>query len=816
MTRSRRRKLERLNAKRPSRALMKGVPLASMLLAGMPAAYAQTANDQLEEVVVSAQKRDENLQNVPLSITALGNAKLAELQVVEFADYAKFLPSVSYQSLGPGSTAVYMRGLASGENANHSGPLPQVGIYLDEQPITTIQGALDVHVYDIARVEALAGPQGTLYGASSQAGTIRIITNKPDPSAFKAGYDLTGSTVSGGDQGYLGEGFVNIPLGSSAAVRIVGWDRKDPGYIDNVLHSVTYPSLQAFDQANGNPRNGTVTNTDRVKKNYNDVSTYGARAALRVNLNDNWTVTPGVMGQKQNANGSFGVDPRLGDLKVGHFRPEYADDTWWQAALTVEGKIANLDLTYAGSHLKRDIHSSSDYTDYAYFYDVNYGYGAYFYNSNGDIIDPTQYFEGIDRFTKDSQEIRIASDPTQRFRFVAGLFWQRQEHGIQQRYKVDGISPDIGVPGWPDTIWLTEQARADVDKAIFGEVTYDITPKLSATAGVRFFKSDNSLRGFFGYGAGFSSRTGEAACFEPGPYRGAPCIDLDREVKQNGHTPRFTLNYKLTDDKLIYATYSKGFRPGGVNRRTTMPPDLPVPPSYESDFIKNYELGWKTSWANNRLRLNGAVYYEDWDNIQFSYLGVNGLTIIRNATSARVKGIEAELNWVVTGGFSLNGGFAYNDAKLTANYCGDLDPNTGATVTDCANPLAPNGTQLPISSKFKGNLTGRYAFPMMGGEGHFQGSVVYQDAVWADLRGPDRAVMGQQPSYATFDFSVGLQRQAISLELFVHNAFDKRAETFRTSECSVLGPSNLPLCGLAPVVVVNTPRTVGIRFGQKF
>lgn len=803
MTRSRRRKLERLRAKAESLIVMKGIPLATMLLAGLPAAHAQPENGKLEEVVVSAQKRDENLQSVPLSITALGTTKLEEMQVVEFADYAKLLPSVSYQSLGPGTTAVYMRGLASGENANHSGPLPQVGIYLDEQPVTTIQGSLDIHIYDIARVEALAGPQGTLYGASSQAGTIRIITNKPDPSAFKAGYDLTGSAVKSGDQGYLAEGFVNIPLSSNAAVRIVGWDRQDPGYIDNVARTLNYPSF------------GVVSNANRLAKNYNDVSTYGARAALRVDLNENWTITPGIMGQHQNSDGAFGEDPRLGDLEVGHFRPEYQNDTWWQAALTVEGKIANLDLTYAGSHLKRDIHSSSDYADYSYFYDVNYGYGAYIYNANGDVIDSTQYFQGIDHFTKDSQEIRIASDPTKRVRFVAGLFWQRQEHGIQQRYKIDGLAPAISVPGWADTIWLTEQARVDVDKALFGEITFDITPQLAVIGGMRFFKSDNSLRGFFGYGAGFSSSTGEAGCFEPGPFRGAPCIDLDREVKDDGHTPRLTLNYKIDDGRLVYLTYSKGFRPGGVNRRRTEPPDPPVPPSYVPDFVKNYEVGWKTSWLDDRMRFNGAVYWEDWDNIQFSYLGINGLTIIRNATSARVKGIEADINWAVTPALSLTGGVSYNDAELTANYCAELTDD-GAPVTDCADPAAPKGTRLPISSRFKGNLTGRYHFPLMGGEGHLQGSYAYQTPVWADLRAGDRAVMGQQPAYGLFDFSTGVTRGAISLELFVHNAFDKRADQFRTTQCSVLGPANAPLCGNSPLVVVNTPRTVGIRFAQRF
>ena len=166
-----------------------------------------------ENVIVTAQKRAENLQDVPVSIQAIGTAALEQLHVIDFDDYVQHLPSVSYQTFGPGFAQVYMRGVASGGDGNHSGSLPSVGMYLDEQPITTIQGALDVHLYDIARVEALAGPQGTLYGASSQAGTMRIITNKPDASAFSAGYDLEGNTVTDGGTGYLAQGFVNMPLG---------------------------------------------------------------------------------------------------------------------------------------------------------------------------------------------------------------------------------------------------------------------------------------------------------------------------------------------------------------------------------------------------------------------------------------------------------------------------------------------------------------------------------------------------------------------------------------------------------------------------
>src|SRR5919112_5222153 len=184
-----------------------------------------------QEIIVTATKRAENLQDVPMAITAIGTEQLEDLQVNRFEDYARLVPSLSFKSGGgggsadgPGTNNAYFRGVASGENANHSASLPSVGTYLDEQPVTTISGALDVHVFDIARIEALAGPQVTLYGASSQAGTVRIITNKPDTSGFKGGYDLQGSVLDGSG-GYTAEGFTNIPLGAGerAAIRLVGW-----------------------------------------------------------------------------------------------------------------------------------------------------------------------------------------------------------------------------------------------------------------------------------------------------------------------------------------------------------------------------------------------------------------------------------------------------------------------------------------------------------------------------------------------------------------------------------------------------------------
>src|SRR5579872_3927672 len=222
------------------------VPAAvAAILAGVPAAYAQqqetTDTGGLTEVIVTAQKVSESAQSVPVSMQVLGTQKLQELSIANLDDYVKYMPSVSYvrgQGQGgngqPGTSHVYMRGVVSGGDGNHSGSQPSVGTYLDEQPVTTIDGTVDIHTYDIARVEVLEGPQGTLYGASSEAGTIRIITNKPDPTKFEAGYDLEGNRVDHGGTGWQIQGFVNLPLSPIAAVRLVGWDEHDAGYIDNV------------------------------------------------------------------------------------------------------------------------------------------------------------------------------------------------------------------------------------------------------------------------------------------------------------------------------------------------------------------------------------------------------------------------------------------------------------------------------------------------------------------------------------------------------------------------------------------------------
>ncbi|HEX8234188.1 MAG TPA: TonB-dependent receptor [Caulobacteraceae bacterium] len=795
--------------------------LATTAMAGVTPAFAQSAEANtattVDELIVTAQKREENLQRVPLSIQAIGTQRLEELQVADFDDFARFLPSVSFRSSGPGFVNIYMRGVASGENGNHSGPLPSVGVYLDEQPVTTITGPLDIHIYDVARVEALAGPQGTLYGASSEAGTIRIITNKPDLSGFSASYDLEVNSVAHGGIGYVAEGYANIPINEKMAVRLVGWYDHDAGYIDNIFGTQTYMSGGTVDDPTANAT--TIDNAGLAQDDFNEVDTFGARAALRFDVNENWTITPTIMGQSQESDGTFWYAPHVGELEVMRFRPDYAKDKWWQAALTIQGKIGNFDLTYAGAYLKRDVDGASDYSDYTYFYDNLYGYGAYWYDNNGDLGDFSQYIEFKDHYRKESHELRLASPADWRLRFVTGVFYQRQQHGIEQRYKIDNLVDFFEVPGWPDTIWLTKQTRVDRDYAVFGEATFDITPALKATGGVRLYKADNSLVGFFGYGFGGYSSNPDYKCFAPAIVEGSPCTNLDKRVEETGATYKANLTWQIDQDRMVYATYSTGFRPPGINRRGSLPP-------YQSDFLENYEVGWKTSWLDGRLRWNGALFFEKWEDFQFSFLGENGLTVIANAGSAEMKGIETDFSVRPTEGLLIYGSATWVDAKLTQNYCGQLDAN-GEPVTDCALPLAPEGTQLPITPKFKGNITARYEWPMGSFNAFTQGSFVYQGSAWADLRSidynpitgdpqPIREAIGKQKSYGSLDLSAGLGRDNWTVEAFAKNVTDELGDVTRSVQCNVqvcTGGGALP--GRVYIVPIQ-PRTIGIRFGQKF
>jgi iron complex outermembrane receptor protein len=849
---------------------LKRLPIASAIsaiLAGAAAAPAYAADTEgatLEEVVVTAEKKTENLQDVPVSVEALGTEKLEQLHIENIDDYVEFLPGVtSVKGLGQGgngisTTHVYMRGVVSGQDGNHSGPEPSVGTYFDEQPVTTIDGTIDMHVYDIERVEVLEGPQGTLYGASSEAGTIRIITNKPDPTQFSAGYDLQGNSVAHGGLGSVVEGFVNVPLTSIAAIRLVGWDEHDAGYISNVAGTNTSAGIvdgqRSFPTYTG-ATGDTLSNASTASNNYNTVESKGGRAALKVDIGDNWSVTPTFMAQNLTGNGFFGYDPAVGDLKIVHFGPETTQDDWQQMALTIEGKVSDFDIVYAGGYLNRNTHSIADYSDYSYFYDKYYGSGAFWNTQSGTPAEPQEFVITDGHYEKWSNELRVGTPQSLPVKATVGLFDQRQLHDIWEQYTIpgaggnvyggnpQGFASSLSIPGYPNTIWLSDLQRVDRDEAAFGQVTWDVDSHWSLTGGVRVFEAKNSEQGFYGYSSAYETLTGfypgQNACGPAGgvggepnyePFRGAPCTNLNQTVSETGHTQRVSVSYRFDPDRMVYATYSTGFRPGGINRVYDAAIKAIFPP-YQADYLTNYELGWKTQWLNRSLRWNGAMFIEDWNNFQLAYLGPNSVTVVQNAASAQIKGIETNLEWAAGGGWIFSASGTYLDAKLTSNFCGTYVPGTTTPITNCPHqidggpnnqtdfpsgdgwtatgPLVPKGTRLPVVPDFKGNIVARYNFSVGDFKANVQGAYVYQTSSTALLLPIFQQALGNLPGYGVLDLSSGIERNRILFQLRVSNVLDTRGQITRFAECT-------PTTCTQPYIIPTQPRTVGIQIGQKF
>lgn len=786
--------------------------LASTALGIAMPALAQDAADEGsdDEIVVTAQKREQNLQDVPISIQALGQSKLEDNQVASFDDYQKLLPSVSSQSFGPSQAQIFFRGVTSGGDGLRVGPLPTSSLYIDEIPVSTISGSVDFHVYDIARVEALAGPQGTLFGASSLSGTLRIITNQPDTTEFSGSVDAQVNKFGKGDFGGMLEGYVNAPLSDRIALRVVGFYQKTGGYIDNI------PGTRTFTLDDGDPTtNLTVNNNALVENDYNDVETYGGRAALKIDLDEDWTVTPQVIYQRQLANGGFLYDPRKGDLKVTDYLPSRNLDRWYQAALTIQGKLSDWDIVYSGGYFERKTDNLADYSYYTVAYDTYGSSATFFPDASGRPIDPTQNQVLADKYTKHTHEIRVSSPSTNPFRLTTGLFFQRQTDTIKANYNVEGIG-SIPPPAWfapfpaslgdPDSIFLTRIFRVDRDYAAFGQAEYDVTPDITVTAGVRGFMAKNTIKGFSGLNSGtpFSGVGSNLGACIAGltPSAEQPCINVDKKNDEGGLTYKFNASWKITPDAMVYATLSTGFRPGGNNRR---PGVLP----FKSDTLTNYEIGAKTSFGP--FTVNVAAFHQKWKDLQFGLvpLGQNGVTNTYNAGNAKINGAEGDISFR-SGGLSVALSGTYIDAELTTDFC-QVDPVTKNIVcVPGVAPAAAKGTRLPIQPKFKGNATARYEFPLGSNDAFVQASVQHQGGTRTFLTDDDFAAVGPTRAFTTVDFSIGANLGLFDVEAFIQNAFDKRGALSLNTACATT------FCGPYARTYPIKPQFFGLKFSRDF
>jgi len=723
------------------------------------AADAAVDSGQLEEVVVTATKRSENAQDVPSSIQVLSSATIENLGIKDFSDYALLVPSLSFTSTGPGSAQIYFRGLSDGSVnlVETSGVQPTVAVYLDEQPVTNAGRSLDLEIYDIERIEALSGPQGTLFGSSSEAGTVRIITKTPNPAAEDFGTDFSYAVSPHGDPSYKVEGFANIPLSDTTALRLVGWSDQQGGYINNIARSFTYTFPNISDTVvGGNP---TINNSLYAKSNFNSSGKEGLRFAVRTMPNDNWTIDAKFITQRLTSQGVFDADPALGgdDLNVARYFNDSLDDVFRQYSITANGKFGGFDLTYAGSYFDRNITYTHDYSMYSDYSEFIAPYYTCQNNGAGVLSacqDPREQFIGTNFIRRWDNELRLQTPLNYPVHAIVGVFNETIEHRYTENYDIPGLNTASILDSNPYTYLLFDGNRLDRQSAAFTEVTWDVTSKLSILGGVRWYDETNTINGLFQAKPGGS-------LFQLTPHVTATEV---------GAIKKFNASYKIQPGVMVYATYSEGYRPNGVNRGTA--PADGIGPTYQSDTVRNYEVGIKSQWLDNRLRFNATAYHMNWNNIQFTTL-VPGVVffVSGNAGKAVDNGGEFDLSFRPIEPLTVGLNGAYIDAHLTQSFC--LGGPCGSSTVIWH---APSGTQLAFVPKEKGSFYARYEFPWSSTvRGHAQISTSYTgnsySTMFIETRGP-------QPSYSLTNLKVGANWGHWASDLYCDNVLDKRAVLF--------------------------------------
>ncbi len=887
------------------------------------------AHAQLEEIVVTATKRAESSQDIPVAIQAISGDTLDKLGVNTFEEYVKFLPNVVQQGRGPGRNEIYIRGVATEQSNNTvssvQGSAPAVALYLDEQPVAFGGRNLDVYAADLERVEVLPGPQGTLFGASSQSGTVRLITNKPSTEGFdaaiKAGYSFT----TGGDPSTNIEAAVNVPLSDKVAARAVIYSDTQGGWIDNVATGfdnrdrdlITVINRNQIFGARVNPAANlpTTTNGGVVEDNWNDAQYQGARLGVSWDINEDWNLLVQHTTQDLETEGTFEYAPTTGSVDQSQsFTPERNNDNFGLTTWTVDGRIGALDVVYTGGFLNRDVASVIDYTTYSFGggYQAYYiGVGAYSATGATDIFDYTKQYTDATENERTTHELRLQGEIGERFQFTVGGFFDDVEtQSIGQFQYFGSLEAGLNTAVRPanlaegsrtrrglvePTIFVNDFTRKEDQTAIFGDVSFDVTDQLTLSAGFRSYDIDFELKGATGgsFGCRFAGdpltlpngdnvtpsgrdisfgvtrpdgtvgcsdnsgndvtarlrNLGQFGALSEGgtPVSGLENLDANGVANQDDTIFRFTVDYKLGDDILLFSTISEGFRPQTVNRNAGTPSGnqegpfngFVVPAIAQTDELTNFEVGIKGDFLDNRLRLNATYYSSEIDNLQttrFDPSNIAFLVFIENVGDAEVQGIDADFVWAATDNLTVSGAVAFVDSEITR-----LNPQLVGIA-------APVGSELPYTSDFGFNIRGRYDFQWdaFGADAFVQGSLVYTGDSFAGIVGnanfvedTTRRIYGRgsgleirneggtfgssgvatpgsfgldpatglfangryiQDSYSIVNISAGVDKDNWGVELFVNNLFDED------------GIININTFDYTPRVSVTRPRTVGMRF----
>lgn len=780
------------------------LPVAIALLGVSGGAAAQV----LEEITVTATKRETTIQDVPFSINAQTAADIKRTGATDLEELSRNVAGLTVQNLGPGQSQVAIRGVSAGQIVrDQPGVKEQVGVYLDESVISLSLFTPDFDLYDLNRVETLRGPQGTLFGSGSVGGTIRYITNKPNRDAFDANVELDFNSITDGDVGGSVKGMVNIPLGDgNAALRLVGYTTEYGGFIDARMES------------------------GGVRSDVNGGNRTGVRAALTFDIGERITITPRIVYQEVEADGfnrqeafNLFANPytttrppvQLGEREQHLLLNEEFTDETLLADVVFEAAFDSFDFTFVGSQMDRDILVSRDASALTGSVSVDLGY------PDAGVLLPSNLRDTTD-LKQTTFEARISSNNDGRLQWLAGAFWSDTERNYGQRLPTPGYADVTDATLGAGTSAAVANGFADLDSpynallpydieqiAIFGELNFDVTDALQLTVGGRWYDFEESRRFYSG------------GLFANGD-------DQTDTTSSDGFTPRVMASFDLNDEVTLNAQVSQGFRLGGVNdplnATLCTPEDLQIFgsfQSYQDEKMWNYEAGIKSGFGNG-ITLNAAVFYSDIEDLQATLdAGSCSSRVSFNVPKAHTQGVEFEVG-------------AQPSESLYLSLAGSiLESEFDSTVVDGSGDVIGGlraGNRLASVPDFQIAASGSYYYPLSlfggsdgfvtatihhvgdritqpsdqePGAGNFSSGLPFGGALGTEVTSLDLEL----DPYTIINLSTGIEKDDWSAVLYIHNVGDENADLSFDRERG--GRARLGFR-------TNKPRTIGITFRKSF